>query len=265
MSSWIGSEMAAMQRSLILIAYAPALAGDDSRPVAVVQAMERALPGLRLGWTVSDDHQLLALPRRDAWLAQARRNGGFPLICNNDERYPVMVSGSVDPLVNSGPDDQPLLEVHARLPLDVTGIAAAEELLEGVAEGARAFWGRVLPEGVAVTVSQQFRRPANEPYVPPKGLPSLKLPWELPGPEIPHYLGWLNYWSAAAAQALGFPDPARDAELLSRARRTATGGWLVRLTEAPLDLDNPVHLDALQRAYERFPEIGGRSGSWKVT
>jgi hypothetical protein len=34
---------------------------------------------------------------------------------------------------------------------------------------------------------------------------------------------------------------------------------LVRLTEAPLDLDNPTHLDALKRAYERFPEIGGRS------
>jgi hypothetical protein len=25
-----------------------------------------------------------------------------------------------------------------------------------------------------------------------------------------------------------------------------------------LDLDNPAHLEALLRAYERFPEIGGR-------
>ncbi len=57
----------------------------------------------------------------------------------------------------------------------------------------------------------------------------------------------------------GFPDPARDAELLSRARRTATGGWVVQLTDAPLDLDNPAHLNALKRAYVRFPEIGGRS------
>ena len=78
-------------------------------------------------------------------------------------------------------------------------------------------------------------------------------------PEIPHRLGWLNYWSAAAARAIGFPDPARDADLLSRSRRTATGGWVVRLTDVPLDLDNPAHLDALKRAYERFPEIGGRS------
>jgi hypothetical protein len=26
----------------------------------------------------------------------------------------------------------------------------------------------------------------------------------------------------------------------------------------PLDLDNPAHLEALLRAYERFPWIGGR-------
>jgi len=31
------------------------------------------------------------------------------------------------------------------------------------------------------------------------------------------------------------------------------------LTDAPLDLDNPTHLDALERAYERFPEIGERA------
>jgi hypothetical protein len=35
----------------------------------------------------------------------------------------------------------------------------------------------------------------------------------------------------------------------------------VQLTDAPLDLDNPAHLDALKRAYERFLEIGGRSAS----
>jgi hypothetical protein len=71
----------------------------------------------------------------------------------------------------------------------------------------------------------------------------------------------LNYSSAAAAQSIGFPDPVRDAGLLSWARRTAMGGWIVRLTEAPHDLDNPAHLDALMRAYERFPEIGGRLAS----
>ncbi|RKH00559.1 DUF5953 family protein [Corallococcus carmarthensis] len=47
----------------------------------------------------------------------------------------------------------------------------------------------------------------------------------------------------------------------SRARRTASGGWVVQLIDAPLDLDNLAHLAALKRAYERFPEIGGRAAS----
>ena len=94
---------------------------------------------------------------------------------------------------------------------------------------------------------------------PRRGLPALKLFRHIRAPEIPYYLGWLNYWSAATAEAIGYPDPARDADLRSRSRRTATGGWVVQLTDDPLDLDNPSHLDALLRAYERFPEIGGRS------
>ena len=89
------------------------------------------------------------------------------------------------------------------------------------------------------------------------GLPVIRLPRDIPAPEIPHFLGWLNYWSAAATRAIGFPDSARDAELLARSRHTATDEWVVRLTDAPLDLDNPAHLDALKRTYEHFPEIGG--------
>ncbi|HYO52724.1 DUF5953 family protein [Archangium sp.] len=47
--------------------------------------------------------------------------------------------------------------------------------------------------------------------------------------------------------------------MLTRARRTASGGWVVSLTEAPLDLDKPAHVEALKQAYDRFREIGGRA------
>ncbi|WP_338034285.1 DUF5953 family protein [Hyalangium minutum] len=222
--------------------------------------MERTFPGLHLGWMISEAGQRIPLPDRDAFVSRERKDGGFPLLRNGDETFRVTVTGLESP-AGTSPGGKAQFEVQAVLPLNATGIAAAADVLEAVGEDARAFWGRVLPEGMAVTVSEQFRHSGEEPHIPPKGLPSLKLPWKLPAPEIPHYLGWLNYWSDAAARAIGFPDPARDSELLSRARRTATGGWIVRLTDAPLDLDNPAHLNALLRAYERFPEIGGRTPS----
>ncbi|WP_225888434.1 DUF5953 family protein [Myxococcus xanthus] len=58
-------------------------------------------------------------------------------------------------------------------------------------------------------------------------------------------------------KVIGLPAPARDADLLSRARRTATGDWFVHLTDAPLVRNNPAHVGVLVRTDERFPEIGG--------
>jgi hypothetical protein len=246
------------KRKITLIVYAPALVGDDSRPVAVVHGMERSFPDLRLEWMVSQDGRPIALQKRDAWLAEKTQDGGFPLVCNGDERYPVMISGW-ELSAGSSPGGQAQFEVHAHLPPDAVGIAAAANVLEAVAESARAFWGHATPFRAGVDIARQTKNRPDDLEPPPRGLPVLKSPSAMRSPEIPHRLGWLNYWSAAAAGIIGFPDPARDAELLSRSRRTATGGWVVPLTDAPLDLDNPAHLDALKRAYERFPEIGRRS------
>lgn len=246
-----------MHDTLGIKVYAPALVGSDSRPLAVVHGLERAIPGLRLDWTVSDGHQLSPLPQRDAWLARAQRGGGFQLVCNNDESHPVTLFG-VGLSASAGPGGQALFEVHAELPLDAAVRVAAADMLEAVAEGALALWGHATPFRASAEIAGQTVHP-HMPEEPPRGLPALKLPGKIRSPEIPHRLGWLNYWSAPAARAIGFPAPSRDADLLSRARRTATGGWVVQLTDEPLDLDNPAHLDMLLRAYERFPEIGGRS------
>lgn len=248
--------MPTTRNPLNVMVYAPVLMENDGRPLSMVRGLERAFPGLWLEWTVSDEMQLVRLPHRDAWLAQAIRHGGFPLVCNNDEETPLMISGVALPAA-LGPGGHALLDVHAELPLNAVGIAVAADALEAVAEGARAFWGHATPFDTNAAIAQQTIHPYRS-GIPPRGLPALKLPGDIRSPEIPARLGWLNYWSAAAARAIGFPDPVRDAELLSRARRTASDGWIVQLTDAPLDLDNPAHLDALKRAYERFPRMGGR-------
>ncbi len=238
--------------------YAPALVGDDKRPLDIVHGMERTFPGLRLEWTTSERDDLIPLPHRDEWVESGRTDGGFPFLCNDDDSHPITLFGLENPngLYAEGP---PHFEVHASLPLDTAGSEATADVLAAVGEGARAYWGHATPSNATVEISRQTIDPVRKPGVPPRGLPALRFPEYNRAPEIPRRLGWLNYWSAAAAQAIGFPDPARDTELLSRSRRTATGGWVVQLTDAPLDLDNSSHLGALKRAYERFPEIGGRS------
>ncbi|NTX07950.1 DUF5953 family protein [Myxococcus sp. CA040A] len=248
------------KREMTLIVYAPALMGDDNRPVTVVQGMERAFPGLRLDWKVSEDGCPIALPQRDAWLKEEAKDGGFPLLCNGDESSPVMISGMEIP-AGLSPGGHAQFEVRADLPPDTAGIVSAANVLAAVAESARAHWGHVTPFRASLDIARQTRNRADDLDPPPRGLPVIASPGAMGSPEIPHRLGWLNYWSAAAARTIGFPDPSRDAELLSRARPTATGGWVVQLTDEPLNLDNPAHLDALLRAYERFPVIGDRATS----
>lgn len=243
---------------LYLHVFAPALTVDDGRPLAAVEGMERAVPGLRLAWRVSDAGRPIALQQRGAWLSKSAASGKFGLLCNGDESYPVTMGGRRGSAISS-PGGEALLTVHATLPQDEAVVAAAVDMLENVAEGVRARWGVVAPGPVRLVIAEQTGPKSDGPERPPHGLPMLKLPWNIRSPRVPQYLGWLNYWSAEAAEAIGFPNPSRDAELLARARRTASGGWVVSLTAAPLDLDKPEHLEALKRAYARFPEVGGRS------
>ena len=243
---------------IAMIVYAPALTEDDGRPLAVVHSMERAHSNLRIGLMISDEGQLIPLPDRDAFVARESRRGEFPPLRSTDDNFRVSVTGWGIP-AGISPGGQAQFEFHVALPLSADGIAAAAALLEAVAETGRAFWGHATPVSAAMDIAHQTKNRPDDLKPPPRGLPMIRSPGAMRSPEIPHRLGWLNYWSAAAARTIGFPDPARDAELLSRARRTATGGWVVRITDAPLDLDHPAHLDALKWAYERFPEIGGRA------
>jgi hypothetical protein len=234
---------------ITITVYAPPLTGGDARPAAIIRAMERAFPGVLLSWTVVEKRLVpLAQLRVDA-------DGTFSFACNGDERRPVMISGWT---VWHGPDQEAILEVYARIPLGDAGVASA--VLAAIGDEARGFWGHATPFAAGAAIARQVDGRPHDPEPPPHGLPLVRHPREMPSPEIPYHLGWWNYWSAAAARAVGFPDPERDAELLARARSTSTGGWVLRLTDAPLDLDNPAHLDTLLRAYERFPEIGGRAG-----
>ncbi|MCE9672305.1 DUF5953 family protein [Myxococcus stipitatus] len=250
--------MAAHNDVLSLVVHAPALVPEEVRPLLLTRAVEEVLHGVVLDWKVTDEGGLVRLDDRGTWLRGRASDGGFPLVCNGDEHHPVMLHGVGLPATSSA-GGQPRLAVHMKAPMLATGGRIAGELLERLAEVAGAEWGHATPRRALRNILEQAARPVSGPHRPPGGLPVLQLPVDLASPVIPHHLGWINFWSAATARALGFPDATRDSEWLARAKRTGAGGWVVQLTDTPLDLDTPEHLATLLRAYERFGVVGGRA------
>jgi hypothetical protein len=65
-------------------------------------------------------------------------------------------------------------------------------------------------------------------------------------------LSWVNYWSDPVAQSLDFPNVERDKCLEGLYREVNNHGWLLKLTDKPLDLRISEHVERFNWAYGRF-------------
>jgi hypothetical protein len=233
------------------------LDAHDDRPRRAVEALEAVLPWAELRHELSDRGRVVPLSDRDAALLAAARCGELPLLCNRDETRAVTLKGTTAPRGRCLPA---MLRVSAWLPREPEVEARAEDVLSQVGIALGAWWGVASPMRTAAHIARQIvldgPATARLPSLPP-----LKDPNQLASPLIPHFLGWINYWSRETAQRLAFPDPLRHQRWLERARRSEHGAWTLSLTSAPLDLDVPHHLETLQRAYADLPEVGGREAT----
>lgn len=294
MDSWGG------WRNINAVWFAPPLSHGDDRLVRAAQAVERVWPWveLRYRWPDGPDFGMsreeytrlffgggpppkgfdvpILLTDRDRWLIEAPSRGELPLITNNDDKRHVSLQQPLEVVPRE--HARPVLKVEVRFPPEPDIWRHAADLMAEVGIALQAHWGTVDTKLTASALSRQVVGDEPHPNCPPPGLPALVDDDE--HRSVPYILGWVSYWSEKAAARIGFPDRARHAELLERARRVKGGGWVLQLTDEPLDiyfrthhlkldgtyeapeeprdLSNPAHLRALQRAYELLPAIGGR-------
>jgi hypothetical protein len=113
----------------------------------------------------------------------------------------------------------------------------------------------------SATIHHQIRRAGDrEFHGPPLGLPEL---FENTIPSVPVGLTWANYWSSETTKLLGF-SPSKHASLFFRWQRGPSGSLAFQLTPKPIDLDRPEDIEALKRAYEAFPGVGGRDPQFRL-
>jgi hypothetical protein len=118
-------------------------------------------------------------------------------------------------------------------------------------------WGEISFSKTKTNLVHQIVRPHEKNRNPEYGLPIVKIPQFLNGPDIPFFIGWINYWSENTVEIVEF-NQAKDSDLFYKIQHTDNGGIILQLTEEPLDLEIPEHLAALKKVYERFPKVGGR-------
>lgn len=210
--------------------HAPPLGENDDRYDRAVRMLEHVMPAT-LRFAVSAEMVHIELVERTRFLRDAIACGELPLLVNRHEDF--AISGLALQATEHAPSQ---IVVLARFPEEPDVLQCAAELVEEIGIILGAWWG---------SASQSLTRTQIALPAVPEGM-------------TPHHLGWINYWSKATCARIGFPDPARHAELLKRARRVEGGGWVVQITDESLDLDIPAHLQALARAYDLLPAIGGR-------
>ena len=281
---------------------APPLRRRDDRLVRAAHAVERALPGveLRYRWPDGPDFGMSYKEYERVLLDWSSGRGPLPegadveiLLRDRDRWLLDAPSRARPPLLGTGPNarDVSLRQVQWVLPeyqKTVLGVEVSfppepdtwqhtADLMAEVGVALGAYWGMADTGLTAAALAQQILHDTPDPDRPPPGLPALVDDDKTF--RMPDTLGWVSYWSKEVAARIGFPDRARHAELLERARQVEGGGWVLQLTDDPLDicfrdhtwcrgkpippeeprdLSNPAHLRALQRAYELLPAIGGR-------
>lgn len=230
-----------MPTTLILDGYARPLVRDDPRAERAVLAIEEAW-SVRLVVEINRRHERVV--HDDDRAAYVSSEPGFAFIATPDDEQDATLGGLVEPgpLAPGGVD-----ELHVLGHLPAIAASHAAHGLERFATALETSWAMLTPEPAHGVIVEQVIDRENSDDQPPLGLPRLDLAEHL-ALHQPRRLGWINYWSDAAAGLLGFTGASDN---FARVQRVGSG-WIVQLTEEPLDLDRADHLAALRRAYAEY-------------
>ena len=228
------------------------------------RVLEERFPGERLYVEVRREQPSIELSNRRAYLRKKLRTK-YRWFAIDNGKY-VVGNG------RTGWRDQGYITVGGRVSAAAEGLFrlhtifreapwnVCEAILVALGDALEAYSAPLSPPETMVGLRRVQWRHGPPQEIPNIDLPRLHNSWYggLQHPAQPHILGWLNYWSRATCEYLGFPDPDRDQEILSRSYRTPGGAWLVKLSEDPLSLSRDDHVALLETAYARFDRLGVR-------
>lgn len=225
-----------------------------------VVASTLAIPPLE--YRIDDTGGIHRIAGPGSWLIERIDAGEPALLCNGDEQQLVSIDISIlQP--RYVPRNGRLAEVWLRIPNRPELAKHAYPLIRLLGPAVRAYWGHISPVGVGGEILRRYAA-LSSTALPPGAL-VIGILTHVPHPAIPALIGWVNYWSAETCQLVDFSPTAPQSRVFQHVVACEGGGVALQLTAAPLDLENPEHIAALEAAYDAFPAIHRAAGSHVTT
>jgi len=237
-----------MQPTVTIRMFAPALVAGDERLAHLVTRIEEIVPEHPLAYAL-DETGFHPVTDRAGHLHTEFEREVSALLASRDPRDQILVNLMLHDLPHEiAPGRVHLLKISLRVRTSSL-LPRVPALLGAVGDAARANTGEAIPSSAG-----DLCDPASEVSL---RLPALADWRDLASPAVPTMLAWVSYWSDEACRLIGFDGT--PAPWFYQATRYPRG-WLVQLTEAPLDVSRPDHVEILRAAYAALPEVGRFTG-----
>jgi hypothetical protein len=255
-----------MNRSFMLQLYCPKLHKGDKRTLRAIDAAENVL-GEKLLFHETATGPKRTVNRESLVRTEIAKSGSPPMITNGDKARYFAISGLALPMLL--PAGRAMFRAHAYIAPQLVRKIDSHQLLAGMGFAFEAWWGSLDPPTLGHLIYDQLHAPGvgayGNPIVLPPGIPALSHVNELESAARPAWIGWINYWSDEAAALLGLTERNGDKIVPFQKVARVSGGWVLKVTNVPLDVARPDHLSRLVAAYERFPGVGRAPKAPKVS
>lgn len=242
----------------------PSEAADAIRLSKAIAATKALFPRLDLNYTTPKMKSVFIEDMETCLKDFVANNAGSKTIHNN-KRPPELVTigiglhiafhesfklknKSLHPLSAS-------VSIHIMIPFTEIYINKSFDLMKIWGEATSAYNITADPDNMESSIREIINYDNTPEFIAPYGLPSINVKL-IENRNRPLIFSWINYWSPESSALVGITEA--DKKYFYKAEQLKNGGWVLQLTQEPLDINIPEHLTKLQDAYSRFQKVGGQ-------
>lgn len=217
------------------------------------ELIEYEFPSHKLDKTITKEGELVPILNRVSFLENSLTKKMIPLFTSGEILNSLKLSGYL--LNQNRPDEFKLWYLIIEIGQGLVPNSSFDGLTANLSSILKPDWSTLNLLETEQLTALQFQAVGYE-KVTQLGLPRLRSFLFKNMLQVPSNVGWINFWSITSAHLIGWEKLSFE-DLVFRSYCT-NEGWIIQLTDEPLNFKFKKHLEVLKAVYKRFPAIGGR-------